>query len=335
MKFAGSFAILSAVIVTLVATPPVAGQADFRAQVRGIVRDAADAAPLPDVTVEFAYTGEKQGRVSTFKVKTNKKGGFVRIGLVGGPYKLTFFKDGYKMFAMETFLSGGLSELPDISLEKVPEGTRQLIPPGASKEDIEAAKARAEATSKLLKVTQDAMVAVEAQDWDTAERLLQEVLKSAPNQPLVYINIGVVARKKGDLPAAEAAYRKAVELDPSDGESYAMLGIILESQNRGTEGVDLLQAASPRFEGNKAFQGALGALAMNAGRSEEAEAAFKRVIAVDPTNADVHFHLATLSLNKNQTAVAVSHLEQCVANAAPGSANGELAKQLLAALKKK
>jgi Tfp pilus assembly protein PilF len=236
---------------------------------------------------------------------------------------------------MDSYFSGGLSELPDVSLEKAPERARQLVPAGASKEDLDAARAGAAATERLLKVIQDAMVAVEAEDWATAEQLLQEVLKSAPNQPLVYVNLGVVARKKGDLPAAEAAYRKAVELDPNDGESYAVLSILLESQNKGVEAVDLLNAAAPRFETNKAFQAALGAVAMNAGRSDEAEAAFKRVLALDPASPDIHFHLATLSLNKNQTPEAIGHLEQCIAHAAAGSPNAELAKQLLAALKKK
>lgn len=334
MRSVGLFAVLLVVSLAFVAAPqPAVAQADFRAQIRGVVRDE-QGTPMPDVTIEFEYTGEKQGRLSKFKATTNKKGGYVRIGLVPGPYKLTYFKEGYKLQSMESYFSGGLSEIPDIALVKIPENMKQFGSAGPSAADMEAARERAAANEKLRKVTEEAVVAVEAQDWETAERLLREVLVKVPDQPLIYFNLGFVCQKRGNLPGAEEAYRKVTELDPTDVESLSRLGIILEAQGKGAEAVAALQQAAPRFQDNKTFQMTLGLIAMNAGRSEEAETAFKRVIEIDPTNGEIHFHLSTLALNKGQTPVAVGHLEKAIANLPETSSNLQLAKDLLAALKK-
>jgi len=316
----------------LVAPSPATAQG-IRAQVRGKVKDA-DGNPLKDVTIEFHYKGEKQGRVARFKVKTGKNGGYVRIGLVGGPYTVTYFKEGYKTYEFDTYFGGGLSELPDCILAKIPESVRKLVAPGASAKDLEEARKKAAEMERLRDVLEKTAVAVEAKDWATAEGLLQEVLKAAPNQPLVWANLGVVAKEKGDLPAAEKAYRKVIELDPNDGESYAVLALLIDRQDRGGEAYDLLMEAEPRFENDRAFQATLGPIAMNTQHMAEAEAAFKKVAELDPTNGDVHFHLASLALNQNHTAEAIAHLEQCIALCKPDSENANLAKQLLAALKK-
>src|SRR5262245_32339858 len=76
-------------------------------QVRGFVSDE-EGQRLADVEVELQYTGE--GTKSVYHVKTNKKGGFVRVGLPPGPYKIYFTKEGYQKGGIDTYLSlGGLS----------------------------------------------------------------------------------------------------------------------------------------------------------------------------------------------------------------------------------
>ena len=333
MKRVALAGLSAAILMFLVGSSPVS--AGELAQVRGRVFDT-EHNPLLDVVVKFDFKGESIGALTTFKVKTDKKGGFVRIGIPGGNYTVTFFKPGYKLQTISSVFSGveGLSEIPDVVLDKLPEGAQGLSP-DASKEDIDAAQKKAAQTAKLRKVINDAMTAVEAKDWATAEGLLNQVLKEAPNQPIVYVNLGYIARQKGDLPAAEVAYRKAVELDPADGESLAVLAVVLESNDKRAEAVDLLVKAAPRFENNLTFQSALGAIAMNSGRNEEAEAAFKKVLALKPSSAEAHLHLATFALNKGKTEEALAHLKDCVALAPAGSPNSDLAKQLIAALTKK
>jgi len=332
MRSLGLSALLIAVCLALVAPTPSAAQG-IRAQIRGKVKDQ-QGEPLKDVAIEFHYKGEKQGRVTKFKAKTDKHGGYVRVGLITGPYEVTYFKEGYKIYSAATYLSGGagLDELPDVILEKLPDTSLTTLMSQTPAADIEAARKREQETAELRGVLDKAAAAVEAKDWATAESLLQEILKKAPDQPLVWANLGTVAREKGDLPAAEKAYRRVVELDPTDAGSYIELAVIIDAQGRSEDAFQVLQEVAPRFETDRSFQGALGAIAMNAGHGAEAEAAFKRVEAVDPSNAEIQFHLGSLALNRNDTKEAIAHLEKCVA-LAPDSARGTLAKDLLSALK--
>jgi len=84
MKRFGLLAVLLVVCLGFVATPPpAAAQADFRAQIRGVVKTSR--ARRFRTSPSSSCTPARTGSVSSFKVTTNKKGGFVRIGLMPGP----------------------------------------------------------------------------------------------------------------------------------------------------------------------------------------------------------------------------------------------------------
>ena len=103
MKRLGLLLIIAAAITLVVATPPVEAQRTSSG-LRGIVSDE-QSQPVADVEVEIQYKGE--GPKKVYHVKTNKKGGFVRVGLDPGPYTLIFNKEGYKKHGIEMYLSLG------------------------------------------------------------------------------------------------------------------------------------------------------------------------------------------------------------------------------------
>jgi len=74
---------------------------------------------------------------------------------------------------------------------------------------------------------------------------------------------------------------------------------------------------------------------MNQGMEKDAEAAFQKAAALDPSNVEIQYFLATLALNRNETPNAIAHLEKYIAEAPAASPNVEVAKQLLGALKAK
>ena len=62
------------------------------------------------------YLGNSRQKITKTQ-QTDKKGGFVRMGLAEGRWKFTFTKEGFKTYGMEMELSiGGFSETPDIVL---------------------------------------------------------------------------------------------------------------------------------------------------------------------------------------------------------------------------
>jgi cytochrome c-type biogenesis protein CcmH/NrfG len=75
-------------------------------------------------------------------------------------------------------------------------------------------------------------------------------------------------------------------------------------------------------------------LAEGSGDTALAREAFLKAEELDPQNTETQYHLATVALNMNDKAEAVSRLEKFVATAAAGTPNVDVAKSLLAALKK-
>jgi cytochrome c-type biogenesis protein CcmH/NrfG len=74
---------------------------------------------------------------------------------------------------------------------------------------------------------------------------------------------------------------------------------------------------------------------LNAGRSKEGAAAFKKMAELDPANPEPYYHLATLAVGENRVAEAVAQLEKYVGMSGQDPRNLDTAKRLLQALKKK
>jgi cytochrome c-type biogenesis protein CcmH/NrfG len=335
-------------IVLLLAPAPAFAA---KAGVRGFVSDE-QGNRLADVDVEIQFTGSPK---RTYHVKTNSKGGFIRIGLEDGPYKIFLTKEGYQKHGIDTWISmsqGGWSDLcgnnpapnqpcEDIVMKKAqvavaagpsaPAGGGQAAAGASGAEG--AATATAEEAAKLGAAYAQAVEAIKTAQWDLAETALKEVLAKIPDQPVVHFNLGHVYRQKKDYAAAEAEFKRVTELEPAKADAYVATAALYEAQGKGAEAVDYLAANAASFEQDARYQIALGATAMNQGKEKEAEAAFAKAAALDPANVEVQYFLASLALNRNEVPDAIAHLEKYIAEAPAASPNVETAKALLAALK--
>ena len=322
--------------------------------VRGIIVDE-QGQPLPDVEVEIEFMGTPK---RVYRQKTNKKGGFVRIGLTEGSYKIFFTKEGYKKQGIDTWLSlGGVSDMcsnnpgpnqpcEDLVLKKAevaiaiggaPAGPAAAGPGGGAPAGGAAgsATATAEEAAQLGAAYAQAVEAIKGSQWDVAETALKDVLSKVPDQPVVHFNLGHVYRQKKDYPAAEAEFRKVTELEPTKPDAFVAMAALYEAEGKGAEAVDFLTKNAAAFELDAKYQVALGATAMNQGKEREAEEAFSKAVSLDPSNVEVQYFLASLALNRNELSDAILHLEKYIAEAPATSPNVETAKGLLAALQAK
>jgi Tfp pilus assembly protein PilF len=359
MKGPRAFAVLSTALLFLVlaifvAPAPASAQASATG-VRGFVSDE-QGQRLADVDVEIQFMGSPQ---RTYHVKTNKKGGFVRIGLSEGSYKIYLTKEGYQKKGIDLpWLSlGGLSDMcgnlnrgpndpcEDLVMKKAQVAVSIGGAPAAGGASAGggapaggatgAATATAEEAAKLGAAYAQAVEAIKTSQWDAAEAALKEVLARIPDQPVVHFNLGHVYRQKKDYPAAEAEFQKVTELEPTKADAFVAMAALYETQGKGADAVDYLTKNAAAFEQDAKFQVALGATAMNQGKDKEAEEAFAKAASLDPSNVEVQYFLASLALNRNEVGDAIAHLEKYIAEAPVGSPNVETAKALLVALQAK
>ncbi|WP_255665393.1 tetratricopeptide repeat protein [Luteitalea sp. TBR-22] len=109
-------------------------------------------------------------------------------------------------------------------------------------------------------------------DLDGALEQIQQAIALEPRSAL-QTNMGAIEAARGNVPEAEQAYRKAVEIDPK----------------------------------SVAAQVALGQFLWGAGRGDEAEAVFRAAYAVDPKDVQANRWLATFYMRTGRAAEAEPH----------------------------
>lgn len=317
-----------ALLGALALVPAAWSQTRMTAGVRGKVVDEQGQG-VPDVKIDMEFLGESRQKITKTQ-NTDKKGGFVRMGVPQGNWRFTFTKEGYKTYIMEMPLSlGGFSEAPDTVLQAAAAAPAQATGPVAAV--LPAAPESTKAGEDYTK----AVEAAQAGRYDEAEAMLKGVLAQFPDLAPAHYNLGYVYQRKKDWKAAEAEYQRVTELEPTKSDSFIALAAVRELDGRGAQAAEALLAVAPAFEQDAKFQYALGITSSNAGKLTDAEAAFKKAAALDPANPEPLFHLATIAVGQNRVAAAVGLLEQYLGMIGQVPANLETAKGLLAALKKK
>lgn len=67
-------------------------------------------------------------------------------------------------------------------------------------------------------------------DYDSATKMLSEAMESDPDNPLYQYSFGILNEAQEKMPEAQAAYRKAIELNPQFAAAYLNLGRTLAEQ---------------------------------------------------------------------------------------------------------
>src|SRR5881397_2466114 len=179
-----------AALVAMAMTLPAAAQST--GMVRGVVKDAAGK-PVDGAKI----TVEAEGNNRKFETKSDKKGEFVQIGLAPGPYKVTAEKD--KMASAPTPVNVRISPRAPLTL---------VIGAGGGGASPEAAAKNAE----LKKTFEEGVAASRAGNHDEAIAKFTQASELNANCYDCYYNMAYSASQKKDYDAAEAAYKKAIEI---------------------------------------------------------------------------------------------------------------------------
>lgn len=310
--------------------PPLRAQTNTTAGLRGKVVDEHGAV-IPGVKIDFEFEGESRVKITKTQL-TDKKGAFVRVGLPGGKWKLSFSKEGFAPYSMETDLSaGGYSEIPDIVLKA---GTAPAATAAPAANEV-VPTLPAETASTMKDVYNKAVEASRAGKLDEAEGYYKEILEKLPDLAEVHYNLGHVYVRKNDLDAAEAEFKRAVELKPQRPDPYIALEALYSSKKQTKEAAEVMMGAGTSFEQDAKFQFVLGTACVNAGQNASATAAFRKVIALDPKNIEPYFYLGTIAVGENKVADALTDLQKYVAGSGQDPQNLATAKRLIDALKPK
>lgn len=136
-----------------------------------------------------------------------------------------------------------------------------------------------------------ALAAHQAGDGRAAEAGYRRVLQIEPQRVVAWNNLGMLLAAGQRHAEAEAAYREAVRHNPEYIQAYNNLGILLDRLKRRTEAEQCYLEAIRIAPGTAYSHINLGALYINSERFAEAETAYRRAVELDPGIAAAHNNL--------------------------------------------
>lgn len=139
-----------------------------------------------------------------------------------------------------------------------------------------------------------------------AETFVSQALLRHRDDAALHALAGDIARQLGDAEAAIAARRRATQLR-SDPEDYLVLGQILDKEGRGEEAMAALREALSIDPDHHAARYALGRALYRAGEIAEAERMLRAVVATGPANAGAHRVLARIADDREDFAASLAH----------------------------
>lgn len=260
--------------------------------------------------------------------KSDSKGRFrIRLANATVPYEFALTKQGYQDVRM-----GGV---------KVP--ARGEVRRNFTMLTTEAALAAASAEGRLdpeaakkgeaADTYNQGVMALRAQDYDTALALFQSALEKQPDLGAAHAALARVYMEKKEHAKALEHAKHAIELQADVDSmnqvlytSHNALGNTAEAQ----AALAALQAANPEKASQNVFNESVDLY--NNGKMAEAKAGFEKVLAADPNNAKAHYLMGLVYVNESDNAKASEHLKKFL-ELAPDDPDAATAKEMLQYLK--
>jgi tetratricopeptide (TPR) repeat protein len=103
--------------------------------------------------------------------------------------------------------------------------------------------------------------------------------------------LGNLQQRLNRFPDAEAAYRRAIELDPEDAGPHYNLGVCLLKQSKYDAAIAALKRSTELEPASEPTLTNLGAAYLGRDRHEEARATLEKAVQVDPESPAAHYNL--------------------------------------------
>jgi serine/threonine protein kinase/Tfp pilus assembly protein PilF len=128
-----------------------------------------------------------------------------------------------------------------------------------------------------------------------------------------WLNLAVALHQMGDLPGAEAAYRKAIEGRPDHAPAHNNLGATLVEQGQYAAAAVAYRNALHHDPQLAEAMAGLGVVLCQQGQLARGQALFAKALARDPNQPDAHNNLGNLLFHQGKFAEARSYFEKAIA----------------------
>lgn len=321
-RFSGRSLWLATVAAVAALTLAAPAAAQSTGMVRGtVVDDKGQPVEGAKVTIELVGgTGRR------YETKSDKKGQYMQIGLVSGPWKVVAEKDKVASPPAELQVRANQTQ------------TANLVLGMASAAAAGEAAAKAAALKKLF---EEGVALSSSGKHDEAIAKFTEGTTISPGCFDCYNNIGFSYSQMKEWDKAEAAYKKSTEIKADDATAYNGLATVYNAQRKTDLAIEASAKATQYATNLSAAGGAGGAdaaynqgvILWNAGKIADAKKAFETAVQANPNHAEAHYQLGMALVNEGKLPEAAAEFEKYL-SLSPDGPNAATAKGLVAQLKK-
>jgi Tfp pilus assembly protein PilF len=309
--------LLSFLGAALLSAATLSGQ-DWRGKGRaeGWVKDA-DGQPIADAKVELAR--ESGGGTAA---KTDKKGHWAVMGLIGGKWNVDVSATGYE--TRKTVMGvqeAGRTPPLEVQLQKA--AAPAPVAGVSAGKDV-----RAEATAAVEQGNR----LVGEKKYAEARAEYEKALAILPDSAPLWKGIAQTYHAEGNGAKEEESLRKVVQLEPGDTEAQILLADNLANQGKIGEGRAIVDGLAPGSIRDPAVYTNLAIVFMNKGKPEDARAYMTKAIEIDPSLADSYYYRGLANIQAKKTAEAKADFTKYL-ELAPNGPQAREVKEMLQALK--
>jgi tetratricopeptide (TPR) repeat protein len=289
----------------------------WSATVTGTILDR-EGKPLPDATIQYTCVGKLEGSAQAemsrtriiegtgrvYKVKTDKKGSFTLMGMDYGLYRIEITgADGATLYTGQKLIGDNadpnVSNVLKIDLSTteakmtIAGGGTNLATGKKTKEQIDLIRQENANAAKINRLIIAFHGTLDAKDWPSATKVLQELISLDANRWEFYQNLGTIE-------ANQQHYEEAVQ-------SFAKGAEVAEK---------LLPTAADPIQAKASISDLYlseGDCYNRLGKLDEAVAQYEKAAAANPHPAVAHFRECNALTNNNKTEAAIEKCRQAIA----------------------
>ena len=303
--------------------------------VEGVVTDN-QGKPIKDAQVVIQSL---ESSVRSYKVKTDKNGKYIYLGIAQGQYRVVVRAKGFSPNYVQP-IRPTIQEPTKVDIQLTP-GEDQKLPFEFTEEELEQYRKEMEKAEQRKAVSAEVQAAfnaglelANAGKYEEAIVEYQKALEKDPEQANILGNMADAYAKLEKNEEALAYYQKAIKASPDEAAFYTNIGVLLSRMGKNKESQEAFKKAAelnPAGSAQNFYN--IGATMVNSGQTDAAIAAFKQAIAADPNFAEAYYQLGMcLSGSPDTMADAVKALEKYI-EIGNKPDQIDVAKQIIAALK--
>jgi len=242
----------------------------------------------------------------------DNEGRFGFYSVLSNPYYVVIDAEGYEPVRQQVVVVPTISQtnMVHIVLRPVAVDPSRPSPGSLTNPDVvDVSELAKKFPASVIKAFEAGKKAEQRGEMTAAVRLYEAALREAPDFYPAINNLGIRHLQKGEVQAAEAEFRRVIELNQNGAQAYFNLGNVLFLTNRNGEAKQTLEVGLRLSPSNAMGHYLNGSVLTRLGDFKAAEEQLKTARVLNPKMPQVAISLATLYLQSGREHEAAAMFE--------------------------